>query len=360
MLSQLRTRLILPGFLVIAIAGAITALAVNVSADVDVTSTVNSSSDDAYHGADHFPAYSSTDVVIHAGWPNAGGNRSTTGGWRFTGLALPACAVVTEAYAELPAANFGYTTTTTLALEDALDPPTFTPDNTPLDRWANRTAFETNWVVDPDEAVTWFQTPSLVDGVQELIDTYGDVGVVVLLENGDLSAPGIEHLWLSFDKGYAAKLIIRYACDEPEPTPTPEPSPTPTSTPEPTPTPSPTPTATPTPQAGGEGCTPGYWKQKHHFDSWVDFDPGDSFDDVFGVDSSFGGTLLDALKRGGGGEKALGRHAVAALLNSASDVESSFTVADVVQAVQDAYESGDFELLKNILDEDNNSGCPLN
>ncbi|MGH2544967.1 MAG: DUF7507 domain-containing protein, partial [Ardenticatenaceae bacterium] len=47
---------------------------------------------------------------------------------------------------------------------------------------------------------------------------------------------------------------------------------------------------------GGEGCTPGYWKQAHHFDSWVGFDPSDSFDAVFGVTSSFGSnfTLLQA------------------------------------------------------------------
>ena len=28
------------------------------------------------------------------------------------------------------------------------------------------------------------------------------------------------------------------------------------------------------PPPGGEGCTPGFWKQTQHFDSWVGFAPG--------------------------------------------------------------------------------------
>ena len=55
----------------------------------------------------------------------------------------------------------------------------------------------------------------------------------------------------------------------------------------------------------GEGCTPGYWKQPHHFDSWVGYQTGDEFDVVFGV--PYDVTLLQALTTGGGAEKALGR-----------------------------------------------------
>lgn len=110
---------------------------------------------------------------------------------------------------------------------------------------------------------------------------------------------------------------------------------------------------------GGEGCTPGYWKQTHHFDSWVGYAPGDSYDTVFGVTSSFGGTLLDALKRGGGKENALGRHAVAALLNATSSVDYDLTKAQVIQAVQDAYASDDFNGVKGDLEELNEQGCPL-
>ena len=71
-------------------------------------------------------------------------------------------------------------------------------------------------------------------------------------------------------------------------------------------------------RGGGEGCTPGYWKQKQHFDSWADpYDPTDLFSDHF--ENAFPGmTLLEVLGNGGGGLNALGRHTVAALLNSAN------------------------------------------
>ena len=112
---------------------------------------------------------------------------------------------------------------------------------------------------------------------------------------------------------------------------------------------------------GDQGCTPGYWKQEHHFDSWAGYAPGDSYDAIFGVSSSFGGSLLDALKRGGGKEKALGRHATAALLNASSGgVASVYTVAEVIAMVQDAYASGDFNGVKNLLAAANELGCPLN
>ena len=98
---------------------------------------------------------------------------------------------------------------------------------------------------------------------------------------------------------------------------------------------------------GGEGCTPGFWKQPQHFDSWVGFAPGDFYDTVFGVDATLVGfgnrptltnpTLLQALQAGGGGQNALARHAVAALLNASNpDVSSDFTTAEVIAIVQEA------------------------
>lgn len=113
-----------------------------------------------------------------------------------------------------------------------------------------------------------------------------------------------------------------------------------------------------------EGCTPGYWRQEQHFDSWVatGYATGDDFNTVFGVSASFDPhTLLDAVWLGGGGENALARHAVAALLNAASpDVNYAYSVADVIAGVQAAYASGDFEPFKTDLDFANNAGCPLN
>lgn len=116
----------------------------------------------------------------------------------------------------------------------------------------------------------------------------------------------------------------------------------------------------PPPPGGGEGCTPGYWKQPHHLDSWVGYDPDQSYEAVFGVDAEFDKSLLGALQQGGGGEKALGRHAVAALLNSASaDVDYEFTSAQVIALVQDAYATGDFNGIKDQLEAENEEGCPL-
>ena len=67
-----------------------------------------------------------------------------------------------------------------------------------------------------------------------------------------------------------------------------------------------------------EGCTPGYWKQPQHLDSWVPtgYDPGQSIYSAFEVGPS-DIALLQALKLKGGGWNAFWRHAVAALLNAA-------------------------------------------
>jgi hypothetical protein len=112
--------------------------------------------------------------------------------------------------------------------------------------------------------------------------------------------------------------------------------------------------------AVGQGCTPGYWKQPQHFDSWYGYAPGDLFDDVFGVELFSDLTLRDALSQGGGHEKALGRHAVAALLNASNpDVSYFYSPSEVVAGVQSAVADEDFESLKDLFDYENNQGCPL-
>lgn len=113
-------------------------------------------------------------------------------------------------------------------------------------------------------------------------------------------------------------------------------------------------------QENGEGCTPGYWKQEHHFDSWVDYEPTDIYSAVFGVDVDPSITLLDALESNGGGVNALLRHSVAALLSAASpDVSYGMTVAEVIAGVQAAFESGDIEEWKDIFEALNEQFCPL-
>lgn len=109
---------------------------------------------------------------------------------------------------------------------------------------------------------------------------------------------------------------------------------------------------------GGQGCTPGYWKQKQHFDSWVTYKPGDWYNRVFEV--RYYKTLLKALATGGGGEKALGRHAVAALLNAANpDINYLYTVDEVISMVQQAYATRNFEGVKNLFEAQNEAVCPL-
>jgi hypothetical protein len=123
-----------------------------------------------------------------------------------------------------------------------------------------------------------------------------------------------------------------------------------------------------------EGCTPGYWKQDQHFDSWEGYLPDDDFEDedVFGCSITIkwsergkpqevtNPTLLQALQANGGGESALARHAVAALLNAANpDVNYPRNEDQVKTMVCDALSGGDIEETKNTLAGWNEEFCPL-
>jgi hypothetical protein len=108
-----------------------------------------------------------------------------------------------------------------------------------------------------------------------------------------------------------------------------------------------------------EGCTPGYWK--NHLDSWQGYEPDDSFSDVFSSDKHivpYDKTLLQALKTGGGGQEALGRHAVAALLN-AQQLNYRFPSFEVKKKVQHAYGEGNYEYYKDQFEYWNEQYCPL-
>jgi hypothetical protein len=154
-------------------------------------------------------------------------------------------------------------------------------------------------------------------------------------------------------------------------TPTATPTNTPTATPTPTPPPPPPPPPTPTPAPPAEGCTPGYWKQDHHFDSWVGFTQNQTIGSVFDVPgTTFDNvTLLAALDGGGGpgidgATRILLRAAVASLLNASGDVNFNLTTAEIVSQVNTALASGDrgtILALAGQLDTFNNQGeCPLN
>lgn len=109
-----------------------------------------------------------------------------------------------------------------------------------------------------------------------------------------------------------------------------------------------------------EGCTPGYWKQRHHFDSWVGASPSDEYGETFGVALPYELALKQALKANGGGIKALFRHSTAAYLNALNpDVAFPLTPADVIAAVQAALASGKYEATKDTFEKYNEAGCPL-
>jgi hypothetical protein len=114
---------------------------------------------------------------------------------------------------------------------------------------------------------------------------------------------------------------------------------------------------------GGEGCTPGYWKQSQHYDSWVKYTPTGSkasqYNKVFSV--PYYSSLLNALGAGGGGKDALARHASAALLNSVSPkIDYRYSEYEVIKMVQDAYKNGTYEATKNLLETENAKHCPCN
>jgi hypothetical protein len=119
-------------------------------------------------------------------------------------------------------------------------------------------------------------------------------------------------------------------------------------------------------ERGEEGCTPGYWKQEHHFGNWPVNPYTTTFGDAF--TNACDGTaypsvspedgtdictilLLDALSLRGGGVNALARHAAAGWLNAMSSVDYFWTPAEV----EGAFIAGD----KDALEMANESYCPL-
>ncbi len=116
---------------------------------------------------------------------------------------------------------------------------------------------------------------------------------------------------------------------------------------------------------GTEGCTPGYWKQSQHFDSWVGYSPTDQFSSVF-EDAFPGKTLLQVLQPQNAGPNvklnALGRHTVAALLNASSSVEYPYSESGVIALFNGTYPGtdGEYLALKDIFAGFNELGCPLN
>jgi len=125
------------------------------------------------------------------------------------------------------------------------------------------------------------------------------------------------------------------------------------------------------PPGGGEGCTPGYWK--NHHEDWEGYTPGQTVGSVFSGASNFptlADDSLDTALRYGGGPGLVGmaqnllRIGVASLLNaSSSNVDYPYSVSELIDSINDALESNsrrDMRDLKNELDGTNNDlPCPL-
>ena len=146
------------------------------------------------------------------------------------------------------------------------------------------------------------------------------------------------------------------------------------------------------PQERCDGCTPGYWMQCQHLDSWIPtgFKPDDKFNTVFGCSqyknpqNNKPYTLLDVMGLTGNTDpkKAdcknmpngyavnpmgkdpispnLGFHAVAALLNAAHpNVNFGYTAGDIINLFKQNYLTKP-AALKDSLAMLNERGCPLN
>ena len=123
------------------------------------------------------------------------------------------------------------------------------------------------------------------------------------------------------------------------------------------------------------GCTPGYWKQDQHLDSWIptSYKTTDTFNAVFKTTQyvkpdSTPYTLLEVmLTLNGNGNGTpdpistnLGFHAVAALLNAAHpSVNYGYTSGEIITLFQNNYLSNG-EALKDSFEMLNQRGCPLN
>jgi hypothetical protein len=113
-------------------------------------------------------------------------------------------------------------------------------------------------------------------------------------------------------------------------------------------------------QLGYDGCGAGFWK--NHPVAWTQAFTFrfSSFESAFDVDyPGADTTLIDALQAGGAAYDALGRQAVAALLNARStEVDYPIYSADVLAKVKSAVESGDPGPATAELEQANQLGCP--
>ena len=120
---------------------------------------------------------------------------------------------------------------------------------------------------------------------------------------------------------------------------------------------------------GGDGCTPGYWKQDQHLDSWA-VSTDTLFSEVFGRVITIrqkrsadvtDPTLLQALAALGGQVNTAARHSTAAYLNAVSaNVNYDLNVAAIIASFQQSYDSDSYGTLIETMVNFNEQSCPLN
>lgn len=115
----------------------------------------------------------------------------------------------------------------------------------------------------------------------------------------------------------------------------------------------------PPPPPSHGGCSSDYWKG--HTNKWSkSFKQGNKFSAIFQVDSAGNRSLSDTLNIDGGGAKALGREATAALLNASDPTVNYFyTAAQVKSMVQDAYTTKDYTTNSDLFKQANSASCSL-
>lgn len=112
-------------------------------------------------------------------------------------------------------------------------------------------------------------------------------------------------------------------------------------------------------------CDVGFWRQSENAGEWpAPYTTSTPFRDVFGVDAFPGASLLQVVSASGGKEKALGRQAVAAVLNAAhAEINFDRSAQQVIDAFNTAYLSGSNSQINSTaksIEEANSRGCPLN
>lgn len=112
--------------------------------------------------------------------------------------------------------------------------------------------------------------------------------------------------------------------------------------------------------APASGCSPEAWASPAAQQAWpAQYSPNTPFSEVFS-DAFPGKTLLDVLRQRGPDKNELGRQAVAALLNAASDkVESNATPDQVIATFNQAANSDNPGAAAQKLAELNRGQCPL-